>query len=76
MGRSLHLRRLIVERLGSTTTPTHRAFEFRDKGPRHERAVEKLVDEMFRVVHQMASSVSATKQALGFGDTGAVWSTR
>jgi hypothetical protein len=29
-----------------------------------DRQLEKLVDEMFRVVHQMASSVSATKQAL------------
>lgn len=29
-----------------------------------DKQLEKLVDEMFRVVHQMASSVSATKQAL------------
>ena len=30
-----------------------------------DRQLEKLVDEMFRVVHQMAASVSATKTALG-----------
>jgi hypothetical protein len=30
-----------------------------------ERQLEKLVDEMFRVVHQMAASVSATTTALG-----------
>jgi large subunit ribosomal protein L17 len=46
MSHSLHFRRLIVERLGTTTTPTHRAFEFREQGPRHERAIAKLVDEI------------------------------
>ncbi len=30
-----------------------------------ERQLEKLVDDMFRVVHQMAASVSATTTALG-----------
>jgi len=30
-----------------------------------EQQLEKLVDEMFRVVHQMAASVSATSTALG-----------
>ena len=39
--------------------PVGAAYELVDK------QLEKLVDEMFRVVHQMASSVSATKQALG-----------
>ena len=38
--------------------PGGAAYELVDK------QLEKLVDEMFRVVHQMASSVSATKQAL------------
>ncbi len=38
--------------------PAGAAYELVDK------QLEKLVDEMFRVVHQMASSVSATKQAL------------
>jgi hypothetical protein len=38
--------------------PAGTAYELVDK------QLEKLVDEMFRVVHQMASSVSATKQAL------------
>jgi hypothetical protein len=38
--------------------PVGAAYELVDK------QLEKLVDEMFRVVHQMASSVSATKQAL------------
>jgi len=38
--------------------PTGSAYDLVDK------QLEKLVDEMFRVVHQMASSVSATKQAL------------
>jgi hypothetical protein len=38
--------------------PAGSAYELVDK------QLEKLVDEMFRVVHQMASSVSATKQAL------------
>jgi hypothetical protein len=38
--------------------PAGSAYELVDK------QLDKLVDEMFRVVHQMASSVSATKQAL------------
>ena len=38
--------------------PVGGAYELVDK------QLDKLVDEMFRVVHQMASSVSATKQAL------------
>jgi hypothetical protein len=38
--------------------PDGKAYDLVDK------QLEKLVDEMFRVVHQMASSVSATKQAL------------
>lgn len=46
LDRSLHYRRLIIQRLGSTTTPTHRAFEFRDAAPRHERAVAMLVDKI------------------------------
>ena len=46
LDRSLHYRRLIIERLGSTTTPTHRAFEFRDAAPRHERVVTALVDKV------------------------------
>jgi ribosomal protein L17 len=46
MGRSLHLRRLIIERLGSTQIPTYRAFEFRDKAARHERVVEVLIDKV------------------------------
>jgi ribosomal protein L17 len=46
LDRSLHFRRLILERLGSTTTPKHRAFEFRDQAPRHERAIAKLLQEI------------------------------
>ena len=38
--------------------PLGSAYELVDK------QLDKLVDEMFRVVHQMASSISATKQAL------------
>lgn len=39
--------------------PEGKAYELID------RQLEKLVDEMFRVVHQMAASVAATKTALG-----------
>jgi ribosomal protein L17 len=46
LDRSLHYRRLIIERLGSTTTPTYRAFEFRDAAPRHERAIATLIDKI------------------------------
>jgi ribosomal protein L17 len=46
LDRSLHHRRLIIERIGSTQAPTHRAFEFRDAAPRHERVVRALVDKV------------------------------
>jgi ribosomal protein L17 len=46
LDRSLHYRRQIIERLGSTTTPRHRAFEFRNQPPRHERAVKMLVEKI------------------------------
>jgi hypothetical protein len=39
--------------------PEGRAYDLVDK------QLDKLVDEMFRVVHQMAASVSATKTAIG-----------
>ncbi len=46
MGRSLHLRRLIIERLGSTKAPAYRSFEFRDKAPRHERVIDVLIGKV------------------------------
>ncbi|MEZ0228612.1 MAG: hypothetical protein ACAI25_08305, partial [Planctomycetota bacterium] len=46
MGRSLHYRRLVVERLGSTQAPAYRSFEFRDKAPRHERVIEVLIGKV------------------------------
>lgn len=46
LDRSTHLRRLIIERLGSTQIPAHRTFEFRDAAARHERVVAKLVNEV------------------------------
>jgi ribosomal protein L17 len=46
LSRSLHYRRMVLERLGSTTTPKHRSFEFRDAAPRHLRAVAVLMDKI------------------------------
>lgn len=46
LDRSTHLRRLIIERLGSTQIPAQRTFEFRDAAARHERVVAKLVNEV------------------------------
>lgn len=46
LDRSLHLRRQIITRLGSTQAPTHRAFEFRDAAPRHERVLAVLMEKV------------------------------
>jgi len=46
LDRSLHYRRQIIQRLGSTTTPRHRAFDFRDAAPRHERAISTLIEKI------------------------------
>ena len=44
--KSLHFRRLIIERLGSCAIPRDRSHDFKDLPARHERAIATLIDSI------------------------------
>jgi ribosomal protein L17 len=83
MGRALHLRRMMYAELGSCTTPTHRAFEFRDTPPRHERTMTMLIEKIAPRYIARASEKGArggytrvlktAKWVKGDGSTKALW---
>jgi ribosomal protein L17 len=46
LARSLHYRRLIIQRLGTCQTPAYRSSDFEGTPPRHERAIATLLTKI------------------------------